>query len=179
MVRQVVEQGIAVKGEDMPLVLQRNGYPELCHFTFSYSPIRNIDGQIDGMFTAAVETSERVRAERRLAFQLRLADALRSVHDPVQVAEHAAALLGDHIGAGRTGYGHVDERLQTVTVEGGWTDGCIAANRVHGPQPTSGLPRMPPSVLRMPPNVPEPNASCGPNAQDCKPSSTRYLPASS
>ena len=127
MVRQVVEQGIAVKGEDMPLVLERNGYPELCHFTFSYSPIRNIDGQIDGMFTAAVETSERVRAERRLAFQLRLADALRSVHDPVQVAEHASALLGDHIGAGRTGYGHVDERLQTVTVEGGWTDGRMAS----------------------------------------------------
>lgn len=43
---------------------------------------------------AAVETCERVRAERRLAFQLRLADALRSVNDPVQLAEHAAAQLG-------------------------------------------------------------------------------------
>jgi len=127
MVRQVVEQGIAVKGEDMPLVLERNGYPELCHFTFSYSPIRNIDGQIDGMFTADVETSERVRAERRLAFQLGLADALRAVNDPVQIAERATAMLGDHIGAGRAGYGHVDMRPQTVTVDGGWTDGRMAS----------------------------------------------------
>jgi hypothetical protein len=78
MVEQVVEQGIAVRGEDMPLTLERNGYPELCHFTFSYSPIRNVKGQIDGMFTAAVETSGRVQVERRLAFQLSLADALRA-----------------------------------------------------------------------------------------------------
>jgi signal transduction histidine kinase len=126
MVRQVVEQGIAVKGEDMPLVLERNGYPELCHFTFSYSPIRNIDGQIDGMFTAAVETTERVHAERRLAFQLRLADALRAVSDPVQIAERAAAMLGEHIGAGRAGYGNVDARLQSVSVDAGWTDGRMA-----------------------------------------------------
>jgi len=127
MVRQVVEQGIAVKGEDMPLVLERNGYPELCHFTFSYSPIRNINGQIDGMFTAAVETSERVRAERRLAFQLRLADALRAVNDPVEIAERAAAMLGEHIGAGRAGFGRIEPRLQTVTVERDWTDGRTAS----------------------------------------------------
>jgi hypothetical protein len=38
MVEQVMEQGIAVEGEDMPLVLERNGYPELGHFTLSYSP---------------------------------------------------------------------------------------------------------------------------------------------
>jgi signal transduction histidine kinase len=127
MVRQVVEQGIAVKGEDMPLILERNGYPELCHFTFSYSPIRNINGQIDGMFTAAVETSERVRAERRLALQLRLADALREVNDPVQIAECASAMLGEHIEAGRAGYGHVDTRRQSVIVDGGWTDGRMAS----------------------------------------------------
>jgi len=127
MVRQVVEQGIAVKGEDMPLILERNGYPELCHFTFSYSPIRDINGQIDGMFTAAVETSERVRVERRLAFQLRLADALRAIHDPVEIAECAAAMLGEHVGAGRAGYGNVDMRLRSVAVDAEWTDGRMAS----------------------------------------------------
>jgi signal transduction histidine kinase/ActR/RegA family two-component response regulator len=127
MVEQVVRQGIAVKGEDMPLVLDRNGYPELCHFTFSYSPIRNTNGQINGMFTAAVETSERVRAARRQAFQLSLADALRTVSDPLEIVERAAALLGDFIGAGRAGYGDVDMRLQTVNVDGGWTDGRMSS----------------------------------------------------
>ena len=38
MVEQVMTQGQAVKGEDLELVLDRNGYPEKCHFTFSYSP---------------------------------------------------------------------------------------------------------------------------------------------
>ena len=127
MVEQVVKQGIAVKGEDMPLVLDRNGYPEPCHFTFSYSPIRNIDGQIDGMFTAAVETSERVSMERRQALQLKLADALRVTNDPVEIAGRAAAMLGDFIGAGRAGYGTVDQRTQTVSVERDWTDGRMSS----------------------------------------------------
>ena len=65
MVEQVMERGIAVKGDDMPLYLDRNGYLELCHFTFSYSPIRDRDGVIHGMFTAAVETTARVAGERR------------------------------------------------------------------------------------------------------------------
>lgn len=126
LVEQVVEQGIAVKGEDMPLTLERNGYPELCHFTFSYSPIRNVAGRIDGMFTAAVETSERVQLERRLAFLLDLADALRSVGDPVEIAERATGMLGEHVGAGRAGYGNVDLRAGSVAVDGGWTDGRMA-----------------------------------------------------
>jgi len=127
MVAQVVEQGIAVKGEDLPLVLERNGYPELCHFTFSYSPIRNIDGKIDGMFTAAVETSERMRAEMRQAFQLRLADALQALNDPMEIANRAAAMLGEHLGAGRAGYGHVDAAARTVTLGSAWDDGHMAS----------------------------------------------------
>lgn len=126
LVEQVVEQGIAVKGEDMPLVLERNGYPELCHFTFSYSPIRNVAGRIDGMFTAAVETSERVQLERRLAFLLDLADVLRLVNDPLEIAERATAMLGEHLGAGRAGYADVDVRAGTVAVDRDWTDGSMA-----------------------------------------------------
>jgi signal transduction histidine kinase/ActR/RegA family two-component response regulator len=122
MVEQVVHQGIAVKGEDMPLILERNGYPELCHFTFSYSPIRDISGQIDGMFTAAVETSERVRAERRQAFQLMLADKLRGLSATDEIIPTATGLLCKHLQVERAYYAEIDDGAATFNIPLQWTE---------------------------------------------------------
>jgi signal transduction histidine kinase/CheY-like chemotaxis protein len=58
--------GEATWSENLPLVLERNGYPEDCWFTFSYSPIHDDGGKILGLFCAAAETTERVMADRRL-----------------------------------------------------------------------------------------------------------------
>jgi signal transduction histidine kinase len=121
MVEQVVQQGIAVKGEDMPLILERNGYPELCHFTFSYSPIRAISGQIDGMFTVAVETSERVRAERRQAFQLMLADKLRGLSATDEIITTATELLCKHLQVERAYYAEIDDGAGTFNIALQWT----------------------------------------------------------
>ena len=58
--------GEATWSENLPLTIERNGYPEECWFTFSYSPLRDDSGEIAGFFCAAVETTDRVLAERRL-----------------------------------------------------------------------------------------------------------------
>lgn len=58
--------GEATWSENLPLVLERNGYPEDCWFTFSYSPVRDESGKVAGLFCAAAETTERVLAEQRL-----------------------------------------------------------------------------------------------------------------
>ena len=59
-------RGEATWSENLPLVLERNGYPEDCWFTFSYSPLRDERGTVVGLFCAAAETTERVLAERHL-----------------------------------------------------------------------------------------------------------------
>lgn len=106
----------------MPLVLERNGYSELCHFTFSYSPIRNIQGQIDGMFTAAVETSERVKVERRQAFQLALADELRGLSATDDIIATATGLLRKHLQVARVYYSEIDDRTATFNIPLQWTE---------------------------------------------------------
>ena len=52
--------------EDLLLVMSRNGYTEETHFTFSYSPLRDDENRIVGMFCACIETTDRVLQERRL-----------------------------------------------------------------------------------------------------------------
>ena len=58
--------GEATWSENLHLVLERNGYPEDCWFTFSYSPVRDDDGAVVGLFCAASETTGTVLTERRL-----------------------------------------------------------------------------------------------------------------
>ncbi|WP_164712546.1 PAS domain-containing protein [Methylobacterium currus] len=52
--------------EDMPLVMNRHGYDERTWFTFSYSPLRDEEARVVGMFCACTETTGRVVAETGL-----------------------------------------------------------------------------------------------------------------
>jgi PAS domain S-box-containing protein len=66
MLDGVVTSGQATWSDNLLLLLRRNGYPEECYFSFSFSPIRVESGAIGGVFTAVIETSEHVIGERRL-----------------------------------------------------------------------------------------------------------------
>jgi hypothetical protein len=105
----------------MELTLDRNGYRELCYFTFSYSPIRDISGDIVGMFTAAVETTARVLAERRQTFQMTVADRLRGLSEPDDVIATATELVANHLNVSRAYYAEIDDATQTFHIPAKWT----------------------------------------------------------
>ncbi len=52
--------------EDFPLLIDRHGYPERCHFTFCYSPLRDENGIVRGMMDTVVETTSKVENRRQL-----------------------------------------------------------------------------------------------------------------
>ncbi|HEX8417826.1 MAG TPA: PAS domain S-box protein, partial [Methylobacterium sp.] len=58
--------GQSVHMDDLTLMMERNGYPEETHFSFSYTPVRGGDGAVAGFFCACTETTGQVIAERRL-----------------------------------------------------------------------------------------------------------------
>lgn len=53
--------------EDLPLTMNRHGFDEDTWFTFSYSPLRDEQGQVRGLFCACAETTEKVKALRNNA----------------------------------------------------------------------------------------------------------------
>jgi hypothetical protein len=61
----VLETGEPVWAEDLPLTLERNGFPEQTYFTFSYSRIRD-DGGAMGLLCTCVETTKSVSRERKV-----------------------------------------------------------------------------------------------------------------
>ncbi|HET7669499.1 MAG TPA: ATP-binding protein [Burkholderiales bacterium] len=59
----VMNEGRATWNERVYLRLERHGYPEDTWFTWSYSPIRDEDGAICGLYCACTEDTPRVHAE--------------------------------------------------------------------------------------------------------------------
>lgn len=92
MLGQVMAGGGATWSADQLLVLDRNGYPEECYFTFSYSPITDESGGVGGVFCAVTETTERVVGERRLATLAEMA-ALRGAPSRADVVRMAASIM--------------------------------------------------------------------------------------
>lgn len=112
--------------EDLPITLERNGYPEQTWWTFSYSPIHDESGEVGGIVCIVHETTGKMQGEQRLDFLVRLSDRLRGLHEPIEVITAAQEMLGEHLKTSRVGYGEVEETERYFTTERNWTDGTVA-----------------------------------------------------
>ncbi|RKH02158.1 ATP-binding protein [Corallococcus carmarthensis] len=65
-IEQVRTEGRAILAENQRLFLERNGFLEETYFTFSYSPVRDESGAVNGVLDTAVETTSQVLDARRL-----------------------------------------------------------------------------------------------------------------
>jgi GAF domain-containing protein len=56
-------------------------------------------------------------SEERHAFLLRLSDALRPLHDPLDMEEAAARLVGEHLNVNRVGYAELADKKTVIRRE--------------------------------------------------------------
>jgi signal transduction histidine kinase/DNA-binding response OmpR family regulator len=156
--REVMETGRAYHSGDQGLIINRHGYPEEAHFTFSTSAIRDADGMIVGLFNAITETTPHILYERRLQVLRRLgaisvtADeslsstcraAVEVIGKNRKSVPFAAVYLRDlpHQGPRRTaGYGFDETSAACELVEVAPTGGPVLEVMEHGgTQLVSGL----------------------------------------
>ncbi len=71
-VRTVIEplvlsamSGTPVQVDDIALMMERRGFPEEAHFSFSYSPVRDDTGEVRGIFCTCSEITAKVAAGRK------------------------------------------------------------------------------------------------------------------
>ena len=112
--------GKPVYYEDMAMTVMRRGYPERATFTFSHAPLIGDDGQVAGLFCTVMETTRRVAAERRAAFELTVSDALRPLASSEEVIATGSALLGGELHAGRVVYAQMDDATGRFSVPRWW-----------------------------------------------------------
>ncbi len=71
------------------------------------------------------DITEKKSAELQDAFLGGLSERVRDVSDPREVIRVATDMLGRHLGAGRVGFGELDDSDEHVTVAAEWTDGVM------------------------------------------------------
>jgi hypothetical protein len=93
MFDEVMTTGRPTWSEQEPLVLERNGYPEECYFTFSYSAVHDDDGSVGGVLDVVAEVTDSVVVHRRVECLTRLSTALVSAEQVTDVCVRAASAL--------------------------------------------------------------------------------------
>jgi PAS domain S-box-containing protein len=121
LVEQVESRAEGVFVQQQPLRLLRGGVEEETYWDCHLLPILDEAGRVAGVLNQANEVTKTVTLERRLSFQVLLADRLRGVHDPEEAKQAAVELLGCHLGAARVGYAEIDEAQGLASVRQDWT----------------------------------------------------------
>ncbi len=119
-------QGFAAFEQMLPMV--RNGAPQETYWNYSFSPIFDEAGRVVGVFNQGNEITRAVVTERRLSFQIALADRLRGLTEPAEVKIAATQMLGEFLGAARVGYADVDEEADLVTIRRDWVRSSAIAS---------------------------------------------------
>ncbi|WP_349283116.1 ATP-binding protein (plasmid) [Polaromonas hydrogenivorans] len=115
----------ALKGEpslqkNMPFQIMRQGFLEPTLFIFSLLPVRDDEGQVAGLFSLGMETTEQVQAEQSQRFLLALTDGLRPLDEPDRITALACEMLGRHLKASRVFYCEVDHLQRTFFIRSNW-----------------------------------------------------------
>jgi PAS domain S-box-containing protein len=118
---QVFETGEGLTVADQLLPVTRGGIEREAYWSYSLTPILAEDGRVGGILNQGMETTKALFAERRLSFQVAVADRLRGIDDPEEVKRAATELLGRYLGAARVGYAEIDPAQGLMSVRSDWT----------------------------------------------------------
>ena len=113
--------------DDLPLTMNRRGYDEQTWFTFSYSPVRDEQDRVAGMFCACTETTGRIQAETalraneaRLQFLDRLGRETAKSTDADEILATTTRMVAEHLSLSNCAYADMDPDEDGFTIRGDW-----------------------------------------------------------
>ncbi|QPQ54616.1 PAS domain-containing protein [Allosphingosinicella flava] len=118
---QVCDTGEGLSATEALIPLVRNGAVRETYWTYSLTPLIGDNDRVLGVLSQGNDVTRTVIAEKRLSYQVTLADALRESMDPGEVKSIAARMLGTALGVARSGYAEVNDDRQAFLVNGDWT----------------------------------------------------------
>lgn len=153
LIDRVFETGqpVVVRGRKLSVQRQPNGPVAERYIDSVYQPILADDGRVTGIFSqgndvtpayeATNELGEKVQeleaARGRQAFQLQVADTLRTLSDPSDIFTRASGIIGRYLGVSRVLFGDYDSNAKLVTFYSNYTDGSVS--EMSGPFPSDAF----------------------------------------
>ena len=106
--------------EDFPLIVDRGQGPAQAYFTFSYSPVRDQQGQVVGFLDTVNETTAKVVSAGRLKFLDRLSANLADADDADAIMRTTTRSLARHLGVSNCAYADMEADGDGFTIRGDW-----------------------------------------------------------
>ena len=136
---------VLLRERRIALQRRRGAAPEERYVDLLYQPILDAEGRVTGIFAQGNDVTGACLARRALsenvrqleaarsngAFQLELADRIRQLDEPDDVAAAACALLGRRLAVARVLYAEVDEAGASLAVRHEWTAAGSASLAGH------------------------------------------------
>jgi signal transduction histidine kinase/CheY-like chemotaxis protein len=119
-IAQAAFAGRATYIENFPLVVERGRGAEQAYFTFSYSPIRNGQGEVVGFLDTVTETTATVVATTRLGFLDQLGRALSNAESSDAIMGTTTRMLAEHLTLSNCAYADMDADEDGFTIRGDW-----------------------------------------------------------
>ena len=119
-----VKRGQPVGSDNLALTINRYGYFETCWFNYSYSPVYSEEHKVEGVLVTFVETTENVKAERRQAFQLELADIVRRETGAAPLLQATGRLVSSYAAGAVAIHATIDHAAQAAVIREQWRNGA-------------------------------------------------------
>lgn len=100
---RAISRGEGVYFRDQMLPMRRYGVEEETYWTYNFTPIRDDDGSIRGVFNSGNETTRQVMQQTHTRFLLELSDVYRTMGDVDAVRGRSLEMLGRHLEVDRVG----------------------------------------------------------------------------
>ncbi|WOI53375.1 HWE histidine kinase domain-containing protein [Parvularcula sp. LCG005] len=107
---QVLQEGRGLSLHDQMLPMARQGVPEETYWSYNFTPILRLNGQIGGIYNSGMETTAQVIGTRQMKLIVDLEAALGQASDTDDGQRRAMAELGEYL--------NVDSLLITTTQSG-------------------------------------------------------------
>ena len=128
--RTVMQTGKATWSEDEPIVVERDGWPQVAYFRHSYSPILDDRAKVAGVLAVSHESTARVVAQRRLELLRDLGARLLDTGEAIDACTIAVATL--------RGQADLEFALVYLTSDDGRHAVCAASSGRSGePEPVA------------------------------------------
>jgi len=114
--------GRPTRKDDLQLSILRGGQPQEVHFAYALTPVRDEAGEVAGALGVCAETTERVLAERRAKFMLKLERRLRGLSAAEAITAAAAEEVGRALEAWQVVYAEVEPSGDYACAFSDWAD---------------------------------------------------------
>lgn len=102
-------------------------------WNYNFSPVSDASGRVVGIFAGARETTDEVLRARADALMVALDDQLIAAPSVNDMIEAALAVIGERLGAQRSGFAEIDALTETLDIKRCWSPGTLPDISGHYP----------------------------------------------